>query len=539
MAPPTLIRRLFDDSRYVVRGLLAAGLVPAGLAQTLKSFSGYDAAERTRSKANWTTQELGPNTTVASAGPYLRARAQDLDRNNPHAHRGLSVLTRSVIGTGIEGRAGAAPARIQQQANAAWLAHGKRGVFDVEGQHTRAALTYYAMRAERRDGEAFVRRIWEPSLRPVPWRAQVLEASLLDETKTQALPDGGRIVQGIELNAAGRRVAYWFRTQHPAEALVFSPQVQSVRVPAEDVIHLFQPMRLGQLRGLPCLAPTMVTLRDMGDWQGHDLVRKKVETLVAAIVTPPAIGELYNLPLGANGQPAALTPLVANNTTGELVGQLAPGAVLTVENGTNVAFNNPQIGSNYKEFWTVQLECIAAGLEVTYADLSSDLGNTSWSSYRAGRIQFNALIDALQWLVVIPTLMEALWEWTMEGAYLTGALARPNVPAEWAPPKRLSVDPKSEAEADALEVRFGFALEEDKQAERGYRPSDFRERRKAEIKADAKAGVVYDTDPTRQTYGGAAPVAIGSTGQSSADAGGQADAAPLGDGGADAAKDGP
>ena len=109
---------------------------------------------------------------------------------------------------------------------------------------------------------------------PVPLQLQVLEADHLDSGKTEELRDGGFVLQGIEFDALGRRRAYWLYPTHPGDgrgALV------SHRVPADRVLHLFERLRPGQVRGVPWFAPVMLKLRDLDGYDEAELVRKKIE----------------------------------------------------------------------------------------------------------------------------------------------------------------------------------------------------------------------------------------------------------------------
>lgn len=523
MASRGFLTRLFDDARTVARGLLAAGLIPDGWEPAARKFAaagGYEATRNSRHRSDWTRTNTGPNTTVASAGTTLRARSRDLVRNNPHASRALNVIARTVVGTGIIPRAISETGsrrsdRLQRQADAAWREWCRAGAADIEGQHTLYALTYVLALAWLRDGEVFLRRRWDPLAYPVPCRVEVLEADMLDDAKSYPVAGGGRIVQGIELDAVGRRVAYHFRTVHPGESSFGITGVvlgyDSVRVAAEDVVHLFLPLRPRQLRGLPFLAPVMVTIRDLGDFEGYELIRKKTETLVAAFVTPPAIDSAFPaLQTTPDGKEIGLVPATLN-AANELVGDLRPGAILTVENGGDVRFNTPQIAANYDAYKKAMLQSVAVGVDMTYEDLTGDLERVNYSSFRAGRIQFNAHIDALQWLFFVPAVMDTLWRWCMDAAYLSSQVGRASVPVEWATPKRLSVDPLKDVQADQAEVRAGFALREDKQAERGYDPATFAERKKTEDAIADENGSIYDSDPRRTSAGGqaSAPLASG------------------------------
>ena len=56
-------------------------------------------------------------------------------------------------------------------------------------------------------------------------------------------------------------------------------------VPAPSVLHLFDRLRPGQVRGAPWFAPVILKLRDLDDYDDAELVRKKIEACFAAFVT--------------------------------------------------------------------------------------------------------------------------------------------------------------------------------------------------------------------------------------------------------------
>ena len=61
-----------------------------------------------------------------------------------------------------------------------------------------------------------------------------------------------------------------------------------VRVPASQVIHLYNPLRPGQLRGVPWLTPSMIPLKILGDYDDAELERKRQAALIAGFITVPA-----------------------------------------------------------------------------------------------------------------------------------------------------------------------------------------------------------------------------------------------------------
>jgi Bacteriophage capsid protein len=51
--------------------------------------------------------------------------------------------------------------------------------------------------------------------------------------------------------------------------------LDTVRVPASEIIHLFRPLRPGQIRGEPWLARALVKLNELDQYDDAELVRRK------------------------------------------------------------------------------------------------------------------------------------------------------------------------------------------------------------------------------------------------------------------------
>mgnify|MGYP006212393153 CR=1 FL=1 len=60
-------------------------------------------------------------------------------------------------------------------------------------------------------------------------------------------------------------------------------RLESLAIPASEVLHLYEKQRT-QARGVPWGAPVIRSLRDLDDYEVAELVRKKTEACVTAIV---------------------------------------------------------------------------------------------------------------------------------------------------------------------------------------------------------------------------------------------------------------
>src|SRR4029078_8550793 len=83
--------------------------------------------------------------------------------------------------------------------------------------------------------------------------------------------------------------------QHPGTS-VPNPKLkrESVFVKATDVAHLFEPARQQSI-GAPWLAPCIISMRDLDDYNQAELIRKKIEACMVAIVIQ---GENDDNPIG-------------------------------------------------------------------------------------------------------------------------------------------------------------------------------------------------------------------------------------------------
>jgi capsid protein len=103
------------------------------------------------------------------------------------------------------------------------------------------------------------------------------------------LPPDNIIIEGIEYDPLGRVAAYWLWSQHPGDAaLLRGFRNFSKRVPAESIVHLFDPKRPGQARGITRLAPIIVRTRDTQLYEDAELARKNLETRLGVLVSGDA-----------------------------------------------------------------------------------------------------------------------------------------------------------------------------------------------------------------------------------------------------------
>jgi len=436
----------------------------------------YEGARSTRRTAGWIAHDTGPNAEISGAASKLRARSRDLVRNNAYASRAVAAITQNSVGTGII-------ARTQQQGAASmWKRWGE--ICDADGVLDFYGLQALVARTVVESGECLVRfrpRRPEDGINP-PLQLQALEPDYLDSSKTGPT-DTGYSIQGIQYDLIGRRIGYWLYDRHPGEAstLIGSTLQASSFVPADQVLHIYRKDRPGQERGVPWLAPVIMRMRDLDDYEEAELVRKKIEACFAAFI----LGGDPGRTLGTSQMQGS-----------QRIETFEPGMIAYLGDGEDVRFATPQPSAGYPDYVRHQLRSIAAGLGVPYEVLTGDLSQTNYSSIRAGMLEFRRMIDQFRWQILIPQFCQPVWDRVMSLAGIEASVS-------WTPPKWEWVDPAKEAAAVQTNIRNGLTTLREAISEMGYDPDEQLAEIAATNEALDKLGIILDCDPRRVTATGA------------------------------------
>jgi capsid protein len=108
------------------------------------------------------------------------------------------------------------------------------------------------------DGEYFTLMVFEND----ELRLKALDPAQVNPALSMELPGGGLVIAGVEVNDGGRPVAFHiYRNWIPGLPLLRG--LESVRIDAADVLHLFRPDAAGQTRGMSRLASVLLRLREL------------------------------------------------------------------------------------------------------------------------------------------------------------------------------------------------------------------------------------------------------------------------------------
>ncbi|MBS7544366.1 phage portal protein [Ancylobacter oerskovii] len=398
----------------------------------------YEGASASRRASGWGKMANQHGAAQAARAP-LAQRARYLVANNPHAAI-RSAWTTALVGTGI------VPAITGKLAER-WTAWTDEA--DADGMCDFYGLTALMVGGMIVDGEALALMIATPA----GLRIRVLHPDQLDASLTRPLAAGGRIVNGVEFDMFGTRVAYWIIKERPEIGLGLN--LQPVRVPAEDVIHLFRPDFPGQVRGVSWFAPAILRLGEIDEWHGAQLTRQKIGALLAGVITTNDGA----VPFGGEAQGEAI------------IGSLEPGAMVVLPPGKDVSFSNPPaIAQEANDFARITLHEIAAALGLPYEVLTGDLSAVNYSSIRAGLVEWRRRIEMLQHNVIVFQALRPIWRrWVMLES-LAGRIEgriEDLLPVRWITPKQQWVDPGKDVQAEIDAINAGLMSRREAVAARG------------------------------------------------------------------------
>lgn len=453
------------------------------------SGSVYENAGEGRRWVGLQSPGTGPTASLVSSNESLRNRSHALLRNNAYAFSGRETFVANIVGTGIvpHPQHGDDAFRTYLKARfAAWTDKADAdGLTDFYGQ------TSLAVGGMFESGECFGRlrnRLRSDGLE-VPLQVQILEAEMVPLWKNETLPDG-YIRAGLEFDKIGRRRAVWMYREHPGEmSSLTARSLELVRVPASEVLHLFRPLRPGQLRGEPWLARVILRLADLARYSDAEVVRKSAAAMIAFVLELPdpekateIVSQLHDQAAEANGGATIMEP----------------GSVPVLGPGEHMETLSPaDVGANFNAFFEQTLREIAAGIGIPYEMLTGDLSKVNYSSIRAGTLEFWRRCDAVTHHDVVFKWCRPIWDRWLDQAAFAGV-----IPADeyldnkeafracvWVPPGRQWVDPESEVKAALLEIEGGLTSRSRVVASKGDDVAEIDRERAADNAREAALGI--------------------------------------------------
>lgn len=453
----------------------------------------HDAAAGGRRASSIYAPSSGPNAVLFSDLPELIRRSRAAYRNNGWIKQGVKRHVSNEVGAHIQPLFQIDDAAIKSSLNKEWQLFVKHsdadGALNFYGQLALASMT------RRIAGECFIRiRPRRIDRSKTTFQLQMLEPEMVPLMLFESLSNGNEVINGIEFNRRGQRIAYHVYKRHPYDwvSLHNTPDINdTVRIPARLMLHHFQPERPGQIRGRPDTVQSLVAAFDYQEYSDAERIRKKSKAAHTAFLErgeyPEEDDYLYDPLTGA-----ALTDASADSTT------IEPGAYNVLNPGEKIKFpDGDNTGSGYSDFQRWQLLSMAAGLAQPYQIFSGDLQGMNDRLWRAITNEYFRTIDMERDHFVIHQICEPVKDFFLDQLWLNNLVEMPGYEArrteyqsvKWQAQGRKSINRLQDVNAKKIEKREGFNSTSALIAEDGRDPEAVARERAEDQRRDVELNV--------------------------------------------------
>lgn len=453
ISPSTAVARARDRvllSRFKARG------------HAHRSSDTYAAAKTGRlTNQSWNPGNTNVNEIIGASSPTVRARVRQLVRDFPYFSNAVNQIVTHVVGPGImfqskiqDPTGGLNQRAIQQVEDAfSWWADEA----DVAKKLHFYEIMQLAKRQDVESGEFIIVKRWRPQDgRFLPFCLQIYEADWLTTQfdthassqwyTMQASTNGPYISQGIEYDPwTGQVVAFHF-----VDPDAFG---KPIRIKAEDVIHGFDTLRPGQLRGISPFAPGVMLAGDLDDYMQAEIDAAKMAAKYLAFVRRPS----KQLSIMAGADPSA----EYDSATGRYMEDLENAIIEYLQPGEEVQLaHNPRPGTSFPPFVRLVLTMLSATTGVPYELLSGDYQGLNYSTSRTSRNDFSAHVKPIAQRHIRQFCKPTFYAF-LDYAALSGVVDLPGYfewpyfyrRADWQPPGLESVDPFKETRASVEAIK--------------------------------------------------------------------------------------
>lgn len=452
----------------------------------------FDAAKITETHAGWKSEPQNLNKDLRLSLRVLRSRSRGQALNNDYVKRFLGMVKTNIIGPNgvrlqvkakrVEGTDNKRASVVIEEG---WKRFSKKGKCDVTETLSMFGIENLAIETIARDGEVFIRIIRSEKSAKTPFgiRFQFIDAELIDENHHEKLRNGNVVYMGVEIDAFGKRVAYWAKSGD-VEGQVSAAR-NRIRIPAEEMIHAFLNMDALQVRGVPWVHASMLRLNILGGYEEAGLISARTGACKMGFYKSDG-GESMNVD--------------GVRKDGTLLQNAEPGAFQELPPGMDfVAYDPNHPSGEHAPFVKSVLRGIASGLNVSYHSLANDLEGVNFSSIRAGVQDERDTWRMLQRLM-IESIHQPIFEAWLEWAIIVNALDDIRLfnfdlcnNVKWHPRGWQWVDPLKDTQSNVLANGAGHKTKRAVCAEQGLELEDVFEQLKEEKELADSLGLSFVT----------------------------------------------
>lgn len=242
---------------------------------------------------NWRVSSNSPDEDILYSLDDLRAKSRNLYMNNDLAGAALKKMRTKTVGSGllpkptinytylgIEREKAKELERIIKNKFNAWALSPNSDasrMFSFYGLQSLLQLSWVM------NGDAFA----------IPLRKKrkgvdiELCVQLLEADRVISPPGANLQTRaGVEFDENGELKNYYIATSHPADTFNYTVKAYPAfnSLGRKNILHIFEPERIGQRRGVPILGPIIFSLKQLGRYKSSELTAAVINAMIGLIV---------------------------------------------------------------------------------------------------------------------------------------------------------------------------------------------------------------------------------------------------------------
>jgi len=422
--------------------------------QRLQKREQYAAAKTSRLTGAWSPTNTSVNAVIEASSPKVRARVRQLVRDFPVLANAIRKIQNYTVGSGIQLQSRVVRVNGKEtfdddairQIETAWDRWKEEA--DIAGK---LHLDEMAGIAKRQDGECgeflLIKTRSTKKGRFLPFALQMVEPDWLSDLSVT--PSSGaqntEIRQGIEYDRKTCEVLAY----HLVDP---DDPIKAQRYKSESIIHGFETLRPGQLRGISILAAGVLLARDIDEMMQAELDAAKMAAKYLSFVTTADPAGRQNSLVETDSE----TQQKIESMENAIIEYLRPGEKVEIA-------SNPRPGANFAPFIKLCLRFMAIATGIPYAILSGDYEQIPYSSGRMVRNDMNVDLVPVQTRHV-RHFYTPVFRTFLDEAVISGRLVLPGYwqnpqayqKCEWFPPIVPSPEPLKDMKTDIEGIRAGL-----------------------------------------------------------------------------------
>lgn len=358
--------------------------------QLKRSSHSYLAAKNSEPFRNFLSTGLSANADLEGSIEKLRERSRHAYRNYPGARAAIEARVGIIIASGIDLEPNTGNDDMNAKLREIWRMYEHQ--IDASGQLHFKELQRQGLRVCDLNGSA----LWQvvnlkDDNRLIPMALHAIEADQLAMSPVKPVPKTHNFSNGVEYDKFGKPLYYHIQ-DHPGDTQFQLKQIseQGRRIPAAEIIHVYDKLRPGQSIGQPILVASLQRLV-----QEEELIEAELESSKLGASFAIAIQMKSEL---EGGLDMAETEGESNeDDAGNEVTSFTSGVVAKLNPGEEAkVIQNTRPSQQISPFREMLRGDIASTMGIARTDLDKDYSKANYSSMRAAMLDKRRQLTPVQ-----------------------------------------------------------------------------------------------------------------------------------------------